>query len=248
MGYRSLPNIRVVEPTLSANAFPRRCLQLAGKFGELLDQDRGNIAFFPEISDSAAFVVLGGRGSEVIDRNVGPQHRVIKLCALSKDVFAWAGFRERWHRTEKERNFRFESAGFTFHAGREGELWKPQIMRSEWVSQRSNEFRTSVGHPHWQIDVLDSIRLRTPEEPNPFTNGSGNSNLRQFEIGDGNEQMFLSFCKMPMERMHLASVAPWWNLPNAKIAYSPRNEAELNHWIIGCISYVRQELMRCEFR
>lgn len=245
MGYHSLPKSDVSEPTLSANAFPRRCAQLSVRFSKLLDESRGEIAFFPEISNSMVFVLMGGRGSEVIERNAGPDHSVVKLCGLGEDVYAWAGFREEWVRTGRERKFRFKSAGFTFHAGREGEIRKPQILRSEWVSRRSSEFRTNVGHPHWQIDVLETFRLRIPEESSPFTNGADLGSQQKVGFGDSTEKNSEVFRNMRLERMHLASVAPWWMSGNAQIAYSPSNVDELDRWIVGCISYTRRELMRC---
>jgi hypothetical protein len=51
---------------------------------------------------------------------------------------------------------------------------------------------------------------------------------------------------LTIERMHLASAAPWWRWPIIPIATAPADVAELDRWILGCISYLRQEVQRCK--
>ena len=131
------------EPTLSATALTQRCMTLAAQLGDALEHDTGELSFVSEISDTQAALTLGGRASEVIERNAGPKHRVVQLCSLSEEVFAWVGFRERWKRIGNERHFRFLDGGFTIHVGRQGEIFKPQIMRSEWVGRRGNDYSRS---------------------------------------------------------------------------------------------------------
>src|SRR5260370_29604146 len=132
MGLHSLPKSRATEPTLSVRAFELRCRTLAVKFGEALDQKTGQVLFNPEVRSDIAIMSLGGRASEVIARNRGSSHRVLPFCALSNDVRAWIGFRERWTRNSGEQNYRFEEAGFSLHVGPQGELANPPVLRSEW--------------------------------------------------------------------------------------------------------------------
>jgi hypothetical protein len=189
---------------------------------------------------------LGGRASEVIVRNRGATHRVLPLCTLSQDVYAWIGFRERWTRNSGEQSYRFEEGGFTLHIGREGELAKPQVMRTEWSGRRSSSFTNQAGHPHWQLDVLETARTRMPAPPARFDSLEEPALLVEFRQpppADMNTDMLLG---LTIERMHLASVAPWWRQPMVPIAIAPADVAELDRWILGCISYLRQEIQRCE--
>lgn len=240
-----MPRNEPAEPTLSATAFPSRCSNLAIKLSRFVEEKAGEIACFHNIFDTDAVIVLGGRASEMIERNTGGNHQVVRLCGLSGEVFAWLGFREQWRRSGKERKFRFVSAGFTFHTGRQGELRKPQMMRSEWVSKRSREFRSHIGHPHWQVDVLDTIRQRARQIDSDIGYDSKLAVGEHFGRVDQSGQVPRSFLNMPMERMHLANAAPWWQPQPVQIAHSPASIAELDRWIVGCISYARQELMRC---
>ena len=155
------------------------------------------------------------------------------------------GFRERWQRSGKAKHYKFISGGITIHAGEEGTLLKPQLMRSEWVGRASNEFADDVGHPHWQIDVMETIRRRDPDGPMP--DGWVTEPWTHFgrEQRNGlNEQEDL-LRRIPIERMHLASAAPWWQPSHVRIAHSPTNISELDRWILGCLAYLRDELERC---
>ena len=243
--YPSLPRSEPAEPTLTATAFSSRCSNLEVKLSEFLEERAGEIACFHNILDRDAVIFLGGRASETIERNTGSNHQVVRLCALSEEVFAWAGFREQWQRLGREKKFRFVSAGFTFHTGRQGELRKPQMMRSEWVSRRSREFHSHIGHPHWQVDVLDTIRRSLRQKDAGFGNDSELGDNGHFEDVRQTDNVPRTLLNMPFERMHLASAAAWWQPQPVQIAHSPASVAELDRWIIGCIAYTRQELMRC---
>ena len=164
----NLPKAEQVEPTLSTLAFTQRCKALAVRFGQVLGQATGEVAFAPDISSTAAMMSLGGRASEIIARNRGKPHRVLPLCPIVGDVLAWIGYRECWQKLGAEQSFRFFEGGFTLHVGRQGELDKPQILRSEWIGRRSNVFVNEAGHPHWQLDVLESARERPPKPPIRF--------------------------------------------------------------------------------
>ena len=234
------------EPTLSATALTQRCMTLAAQLGDALEHETGELSFVSEISNTQAALTLGGRASEVIERNAGPKHRVVQLCSLSEEVFAWVGFRERWKRIGKERHFRFLDGGFTIHVGRQGEIFKPQIMRSEWVGRRGNDFHDHIGHPHWQIDILETARGGVPEVPVRFDAGSSPTPILEFKADQAAPQIDDVLLKVPIERMHLASAAPWWQPPKVRVANSPKTVSELDRWILGCVCYIRQELYRCK--
>lgn len=231
------------EPKLSAVAFGRRCRELAVHLSRTLDMPTGDVSLAYEIASLQAALSLGGRASETIARNRGKPHRVIPLCRISDDVLAWVGYRERWQREGGEQNFRFIEGGFTLHVGREGLLDKPQILRSEWIGRRSGMFGNNAGHPHWQLDVLESARQAIAEParfaedpPDPVEFGSADA-----EESSGENLLF----GLTIERMHLASAALWWRKPTLPVAHPPESVADLDRWILGCVTYLRQEVRRC---
>lgn len=201
----------------------------------------GEVLLAPDLSNEIAAVSLGGRASEIIERNRGGRHRVLPLCMVSSDVLAWTGYRERWEKRGHELNFRFVECGFTLHVGRVGEIEKPQIMRSEWVGPRSRSFVENVGHPHWQMDVLESARAQLWVEPVTFAEVPPSP--AEFKAPDSFPIDLLR--RLTLERMHLASSTTWWRHPPQPIAHMPTNVADLDRWILGCISYLRQEIGRC---
>jgi hypothetical protein len=240
-----LPKGEVAEPRLSGAGLGQRCTALAVKLNDVLQQANGDFWFRCDITDENAVMILDGRMGEVIERNRGQRHRVVPLCSVSGDIFAWVGFREYWQRISGK-NYGFVEAGFTIHVGRKGELTKPQIMRSEWVGRRSVLFGDLIGHPHWQMDALETARARIPDPPIRFDDVGASMPAQEFgkeaeaKLGD---DMLLG---LTIERMHLASAAPWWRQPAFPIANSPAEIAELDRWILGCVFYIRQEIGRCE--
>ena len=241
MGLTNLPTVDASEPSLSSAALTQRCKTLAVNLGERIGLPTGEILLASELANEIAVVSLGGRASEMIERNRGGRHRVIPLCTISNDVFAWAGYRENWEKRGHELKFRFVEAGFTLHVGRVGEIEKPQIMRSEWVGPRGKSFAEHAGHPHWQLDVLESARAHLWTKPVIFAVTS--PPRVDFEASEPSPIDLLR--RLTLERMHLASSTTWWRHPPQPIAHVPTNVADLDRWILGCISYLRQEVGRC---
>ena len=229
------------ELILSSLKLDQRCKTLATELARVLGLAVGETSFTLEVASEVAIVALGGRVSEVINRNCGGSHRVVPLCAISGDVLAWAGYREKWGKRGNELGFRFAEAGFTVHIGRIGELAKPQVMRSEWVSRRSKSFAEHAGHPHWQIDVLETVRKDVQSAPATF--GQTSQFPTEFTAPDLSPIGFLH--RLTLEHMHLASAANWWQHPPQPIAHAPVSVADLDRWMLGCIAYLRQEIGRC---
>ena len=223
----------------------QRCAILTSKFHSVLGYQAEPISFLSEIVNTEAIISLGGRASELIERNVGKHHRVVQLCALSRDLFGWVGFRERWQRSERQKNLRFLDVGFTIHVGKQGEVSKPQIMRSEWVGQRSRNSNDHVGHPHWQIDLLQTVRTRSERSQTIFAANSQDNRTAEFGPVEPLLKSDDPLLTVAVERMHLASAAPWWQEHNVQIANAPKNLSELDRWIVGCLSYMQRELKRC---
>ncbi|MBP1884982.1 hypothetical protein [Sinorhizobium mexicanum] len=236
---------QVSEPQLSVAAFSQRCKTLAVQFGSAVGLRSGEVAFAPEISSTVAVMTLGGRASEMISRNRGSSHRVVPLASIQEDILIWTGYRESWQKLGSEQNFRFVEAGFTLHVGRQGELSKPQIMRSEWVGRRSRAFVELAGHPHWQLDVLETARAKEPSTPARFTDVESASPVKEF--GDmptpaNGSNLLLG---LTVENMHLASSAQWWRLSGSDAAHVPETVSDLDRWILACTVYLRQEASRC---
>jgi hypothetical protein len=51
---------------------------------------------------------------------------------------------------------------------------------------------------------------------------------------------------LTVENMHLASAARWWRTSDSQVAHAPQTVVDLDHWIIGCVSYLRREAGRCK--
>lgn len=235
------------EPQLSAAAFQQRCLRLAGEFSAAIGVPRDQIAFAPEITNTDAAMTLAGRASEVISRNRGRPHRVVPLAPLNDNLMIWTGYREAWQKQGAEQNFRFVDGGFTLHLGRIGEIAKPQIMRSEWVGRRSRAFVEVAGHPHWQVDVLESVRAATSVSPIRFGEADVPQQAIEFNSAAGVIDDPNILAGLTLENMHLASAAMWWRTPDT-VAHLAQSVAELDRWVLGCVAYLRQEAVRCRFK
>ena len=240
-----MPRSKSGEPTLSIVALESRCSTLASKIARALGISSDKVYCTSETANAQAVIGLAGRSSELIERNAGQKHRVIQLCRLSDDVFAWVGFRERWQRIGRERHMRFLDVGFTIHVGREGELIKPQIFRSEWVGVGGRNGRDQVGHPHWQIDIVDTVRRKRQEDKVGFGGASKVYPRSGFDNNGKLDQSENFLLSVPIEKIHFASAAPWWEKGEVMVANAPNDIPALDRWIVGCISYLRQEVARC---
>ena len=199
---------------------------------------------------TAGFV---GGDCERIDRNRGGQSSVAPVIALDGELFAWIGYYEAWRSVRGTLPFAFRDLSLTVHIGRQGDPVKPQIFRSEWAGVSDwggGEIgfqAAGAGHPHWQIDALESLAAFAEPaqfEPDP---------AEDIAIFGGDapapEELLRS---VTIERMHFASAADWW-VPIAKGGTprhmnAPRELDDLTLWAVNCVEYLRQELGRCERR
>ena len=81
------------EPILRFSGVDSRCQRLAMKISEVLGEPAGVIYLDPATVSDETTISLGSQSGEVIQRNAGQRHRVIQLCSLSGEIFAWVGFR-----------------------------------------------------------------------------------------------------------------------------------------------------------
>ena len=240
-----MPKAEPPEPNLSADAFASRCKTLAVRFGNAVGLARGEVAFAPEIRNTEATMALTGRVSETVARNRGKPHQVVPIASISAETCVWAGYREAWQRQTSQQNFRFVEAGFTLHVGPVGELIKPQILRKEWVGRRSRAFVDLAGHPHWQLDVLESARAEAAEPPLRCGGLTESPEVKEFSSSMPAPTGRALLMGLTVEDMHLASSVMWWNLPGPNVAHTPASVAELDRWLLSSVAYLRQEAGRC---
>lgn len=243
----TLPKADEPEPSLSVNAFSQRCKTLAVKFADVINVATGDLAFIPSVSGTGAVMTLGGRVSETIARNRGQSHPVVPVTPLRNDVWIWTGYREAWLRHGKEQNFRFVEAGFTLHIGRLGEIHKPQLLRSEWVGKRSRAFVELAGHPHWQLDVLETARAVSQPAGITRFGAPPAAVVLEFDRNEVLPDIKDLLLGLTIEDMHFASAALWWRSSGAYVAHLPESVGDLDRWVLGCIGYLRQEAARCRF-
>ncbi|CAA2161178.1 hypothetical protein MBRA_06338 [Methylobacterium brachiatum] len=205
-----------------------------------------------EYSSASVWTGLRGAGIERIDRNRGVA-AVVRFAALSDDLHAWLGYQERWDVEGGRSPYTFREAGITIHVGDIGDPLKPQLLRLEWPGLRDWD-RSGVGfqapdagHPHWQIDLFESLRQHAPA---PQFEEGHEEEVEDFNAVTGTAPLAERIAGLAFERMHLASAAPWWSGRPAEFGEHhlnapPVDQADLSRWVGSAVAYIRQELTRC---
>lgn len=209
------------------------------------------IAIDAQYSGEAVWTGLRG-AIERIDRNRGVAS-VVRFASLPNDLHAWLGYQERWDMEGGRLPYAFREAGITIHIGEIGDPFKPQLLRLEWPGLRDWN-RAGVGfqapgagHPHWQIDLFESMRQPAPE---PRFDESSEDEVEEFDPMTGVTPLAERITALAFERMHLASAAPWWSDRPAEFEQHhlnapPLDQADLSRWVGCAVAYIRQELARC---
>jgi hypothetical protein len=175
---------------------------------------------------------------------------VAPLQRISGDVFAWVGLDEVWTSVAGTLPFAFKQLGITIHFGLINDPVKPQAFRAEWAGVADwgggsgLGFQSpGAGHPHWQFDALESLRAveaAAAFEPEP------SELVEAFDADVAIPDLLLD--AITIERMHFASVAPWWRSTPTDTpvhVHAPADEQALTRWTAGCLEYLKQELGRC---
>lgn len=174
------------------------------------------------------------------------------LCELPHSLVAWLGWQESWEIPQNQRNYRFKNMGLTVYLGKRDEAVKPQFLRLEWPgyakwsSANQASFQSpGAGHPHWQIDIMWSLysdRVALAFEPEAV------EVTEDFEAVDREPTVGELIRRLSVERIHLASAAPWWLPTTGDVGLhmnAPPDLLALNRWLNESIAYLRQELGRC---
>jgi hypothetical protein len=232
----------------------RRWTALAGLLTASLDRKGRAIRIEAEYLAAGVWIGLRGDGVERIERNRGVAS-VVPLVLLPAGLAAWLGYQEVWDQEGGRAPFAFRQAGLTVHIGEAGDPVKPQLLRLEWPGLRDWDrsgigFQSSgAGHPHWQIDLFES--LHASGEPPAFEPELVEA-VENFDAIASTLSLLERITSLTFERMHLASAAPWWSERPAEFELqhlnAPTDEAALSRWLGAAIGYVRQELSRCAIR
>lgn len=251
--------------TLTPPELEKRCLratkaQLDQRWGKIegilnsgLNSRARNIQVIADYQTDSVWTGLRGTGVERIDRNRGTTS-VAQLLPLPGDLFAWLGYQEIWD-LQGGRNFAFRQAGLTVHVGEVGDPLKPQLFRLEWPGLRDWD-RSGVGfqshgagHPHWQIDLLES--LHEQRDSLSFEPELGEK-VENFDVEPATRTLSDRIRSLTLEKMHLASAAPWWVSRPAEFGLhhlnAPESQEDLLRWLTASLAYIKQELSRCTLR
>lgn len=238
----------------SRGSLDQRWIEITARIGEMLSLDQRQAKLTADYQVDGVWVGFQGRSCERAVRNRGGPVNVIPLVRLPSDLIAWLGIQEVWNIELGRQPFVFRHLSLTVHFGFEFDPVKPQVMRLEWSGIRNwtgsgPSFQTvGAGHPHWQIDILQSLSLDA---------AGSQSSVGFDEVIEEFEPRFVASTindvvrSLTIENMHLASAAIWWQPQQGKSAnhaHAPQDINALSHWLVNSVFYLRQELGRCAIR
>ncbi|MBJ7402852.1 MAG: hypothetical protein JHD07_05940 [Bradyrhizobium sp.] len=244
----------LIELRATKGALEQRWLSMSSQLAPQLGFNPQQLRIDAEAQAERVWVGLQGSACERVNRNRGGAARVVPLRALQKDLFAWLGLQEVWDIEVGPRPFVFRQLGLTVHFGYLGDPIKPQAFRLEWPGIRDwtgagLSFQTTgAGHPHWQIDILESLAERKNEDFNVEHSETVEDFGAEPRVPDLNDLLRT----ISIEKMHLASAARWWLPPTSDVhgqhMNMPPDLAGLTRWLTHSVQYMQQELARCVFR
>lgn len=243
------------ELSAAKSALDQRWVQVGALIARALGlpADRRQLQIEAEYLQQGVWAGLQGGGCERISRNRGGQTWVAPLCEVSSNLLAWLGWQESWEIPAGQRNYRFKTTGLSVYLGKRNEAVKPQLLRLEWPgyanwsgSQKASFQSPGAGHPHWQVDLVQSLAA-APQSPD-FEATAGEI-VYDFDAEVREPTVDELARRFSVERMHLASAARWW-LPSAGDGIdhhvnAPPDIQALDRWLSESILYLRQELGRC---
>jgi hypothetical protein len=258
MARQASPTSNVTPADLRATkgALDQRWLELSRLFATTLGFEANGRQLRVDVEYQAerAWAGLTGAACERVMRNHGGTTWVVPLCRMPSELLAWLGWQEVWVLKTGPKPFQFRSIGLTVYIGRPNEGLKPQFLRLEWPgisdwSRSTLSFQSpGAGHPHWQLDLLQSLRDSTEVlafDPDPH------EIVEDFEVTVATRSVDNLVRALSFERMHLASAAPWWLAAANEFGNhmnAPSDLAALSRWLECSIRYLRQELARCVLR
>lgn len=240
--------------TATRGGLDRRWQTLTRLIGEELGLSRRSIQVQGDYVSTGVWAGLVGSSCERIQRDRGGPAFVAPLTTLQEGLLAWLGIYETWD--SAGRRYKFRHLSLAIHFGFEGDPVKPQVFRSEWAGFQaagdlSSEFETGdVANPHWQIDLGYLVRSYFRQSESDNRREFLEDKVENFDDSVKNRSVTELILSATLERLHFASVAPWWRQRDQdhKPVYVnvPGDEQSLSRWMVGCIAYLKEELDRCE--
>ena len=237
---------------VSKGALDRRWGKLTEVIGRRLNYARQELQVSADYTTERVSAGLIGSACERVMRNRGGASFVAPINVLRDDFCAWLGLQEVWDVGSGQRPYAFKQLGVTVHFGYKGDPIKPQVFRSEWVGVRDwdgtgiNFQSPGAGHPHWQIDIMETMRIAT----GPVAFDHGSEHVEDFSDEAPSVDALVRL--VTIESVHFASGAHWWALPPADglplHVNAPGDDADLTRWLESSLSYIKQELERCRLR
>ena len=245
----------LTELVVSESALQKKWKILGSELQTKLGFGRTELLIEPEYVSDAVAAGFVGSLCEYIERDRGPKTWVVPLLSLRGAFKAWLGYNEVWQSRSPKR-YAFRHVALTVFLGNEGEAAKAQIFRAEWpgigawtasgISYQS----PGAGQPHWQFDVLKTLRDKEiAERDRSLARLTEAEAPKEFDPSSLEKRLLEKVRHATLERMHFASAAPWWqkqldqNQPSHMNV--PSGSDEVTRWTLGCVSYIRQELRRC---
>lgn len=241
------PELRATKGVLD-----QRWIELNGLISKALEINPRQLRVEADYQSGRVWAGLQGEACERVTRNQGGVSWVAPLCELPRNLIAWLGWQEAWELTTGLRPYRFRNMGLTVYLGRRHDALKPQFLRLEWPgitdwSGGEVSFQSpGAGHPHWQIDLMRSLAQSRPApdfDPDPA------EIVEDFDAALEEPTIDDLVGRISVERMHLASAAPWWlPKPTSDSGHhmnAPEDLPALTRWLSHSLLYLRQELARC---
>ena len=193
--------------------------------------------------------VVSGGPAERTPRNRGRDAFVAPLRQLGGELWAWLGLREEWSAdaSRGSRRLTFHSSALTFHVGYRGAGSKPQMFRAEWAWTDGGSESDGAGHPHWQIDALESLTGIEAEAEAEAERLSvlGDTNISVAPAIPGRRLTLIEELAGVFSRLHFASAASWWRpKPESHHIHAPACVRDLESWLQATVKYTHEELGR----
>jgi hypothetical protein len=260
MAPRSLPDSSSGSPeplVATRSTLDRRWHALTEGIGTQLGLSRDHLLVNPEYVNERVWAGFVGAACETVERQRGRATPVAPLAVVEGDLKAWLGFQEVWDADTSSRRFAFRHLSLTVHFGYDGDPIKPQVFRSEWSGIRNwtgagPDFQApGAAHPHWQFDLLETLRdLGDTDDENPLRGIEEEELVEEFKPAPLQMDVIAAIKNSTLERLHFASAAHWWRPLDGVPAHmnAPADVTGLLRWTIQCIAYTKQELARCVLR
>ncbi len=209
-----------------------------------LDQRAAKVHLGPTYVSSQIVTSFTGEAVRRAGRHRGNPMPIVPFQRICSGWEAWLGYRETWTAIAGAKSFTFASSDLTiFLATIESETFH-QILRAEWAGPTKNEhdgwsFKPDdAGHPHWQIDVTETMQKDLEFEAARELLRS--SAPKEFCASDQEVAPVPPWYRI--DRMHFASaVRPW---VDGFKAHGPANLASVRAWVVKTVDLLNIELAR----